>query len=177
MNNTELLNKLLSITIWMPINGYDNYMISICGQVRNAKTKRILIPRISKNGYYRINLCKNNEMKTFNIHQLVAKTFIPNIRNDGFVDHINGEKLDNTISNLRWCSCQQNQFNRKLNKDNTSGIKGVSWDSQKKKWKAQIQLNNKNINIGLYDNLDDAKLARQQKAAELFGEFLNDCEK
>ena len=48
MNNTELLNKLLSITIWKRIDGYDNYEISICGQVRNVRIKRVLKPRISK---------------------------------------------------------------------------------------------------------------------------------
>ena len=55
-------------------------------------------------------------MKIHYIHQLVAKQFIPNINNDRCVDHINNDKLDNTVSNLRWASHQQNSFNRKLKK-------------------------------------------------------------
>ncbi len=42
MNRIELLNKLLELTIWLPIKGYEHYQISICGQVRNVKTKRVL---------------------------------------------------------------------------------------------------------------------------------------
>jgi hypothetical protein len=42
MNKLELLNQLLQLTVWQPIKGYDNYEVSICGSVRNIKTKRIL---------------------------------------------------------------------------------------------------------------------------------------
>ena len=79
--NTEILNQLLQLTVWMPIKGYENYEISICGQVRNVKTKRILKLRIGNNGYYNIERWKNNKGKRFNIHRLVAMTFIPNIEN------------------------------------------------------------------------------------------------
>ena len=58
MNRIELLNQLLEFTIWMPINGYDNYEVSICGQVRNSKTKRLLKQRINRNGYYILELYK-----------------------------------------------------------------------------------------------------------------------
>ena len=176
MNNTELLNQLLSITIWKRIDGYDNYEISICGQVRNVRTKRVLKPRISKSGYYRVELYNSIKQSTQNIHRLVAKAFIPNLNNDDFVDHINNIKIDNTISNLRWCTNQQNQFNASLNKTNTSGVRGVYWCKEKNKWRATITYNHKKIHLGYYDNLEDAKIARQKKAAELFGEFINSCE-
>ena len=133
MNNTELLNQLLSITIWKRIDGYDNYEISICGQVRNVRTKRVLKPRISKSGYYRVELYNSIKQSTQNIHRLVAKAFIPNLNNDDFIDHINNVKIDNTISNLRWCTNQQNQFNASLNKTNTSGVRGVYWCKEKNK--------------------------------------------
>ena len=56
MSNTELLNKLLELTVWLPIKGYEFfYEISICGQVRNFKTKRIIKLRIH-NGYYIVDL-------------------------------------------------------------------------------------------------------------------------
>ncbi len=70
--NTEMLNKLLEYTIWMPIKGYDNYQISICGSVRNVKTKKILIPMI-RNSYYHVNLYKNKVMKHYNIHRFSSK--------------------------------------------------------------------------------------------------------
>ena len=177
MNRIELLNKLLELTVWLPIKDYPNYEISICGQVRNIRTKRVLKPRISKSGYYRVELYNSIKQSTQNIHRLVAKAFIPNLNNDDFVDHINNIKIDNTISNLRWCTNQQNQFNASLNKTNTSGVRGVYWYKKYNKWKAQIQLNNKCTHLGFYDNLEDAKIARQKKSAELYGIFQNACEK
>ena len=176
MNNTELLNKLLSITIWKTIEEYPNYEISICGQVRNVITKRVLRPRI-RSGYNAVDLYRKNEIKTFPIHRLVAKTFIPNIENKKCVDHINNDKLNNTISNLRWASYQDNNRNSSLKINNTSGFKGVSYYKKSNKWEVKISFNNKKIHIGYFDKIEDAKIARQLKAAELFGEFLNDCEK
>jgi len=176
MSNTELLNKLLELTIWLPIKDYPNYEVSICGSVRNVKTKRILRPSI-RAGYYAVVLCKNNTTKTLNIHRLVCKAFIPNLNNEKCVDHKNNDKLDNTVSNLRWASHQENNFNRQLSSKNTSSIKGVYWNKKMKKWHTRIMINNKNIHLGYFDNLDDAKNARQINASELFKEFLNDCEK
>ena len=72
---------------------------------------------------------------------------------------------------------QQNCYNRSLSTRNTSGIKGVSWDKDRQKWRAIILFKGKKISLGRYDNFEDAKKARQDKAKELFGEFLNDCEK
>jgi hypothetical protein len=176
MSNIELLNKLLELTIWMPIKGYENYEVSISGSVRNVISKKILKPMI-RNGYYHINLRKNGKMKHHNIHRIVANTFIPNIENKKCVDHIDSNRLNNTISNLRWASYQENQFNTSLNSNNTSGIKGVWFNKIRNKWYAQIYLNYKRIHIGYYDNIEDAKIARKLKAKELFGEFLNEIEK
>ena len=132
-------------TIWKQIQGYPNYEISICGHVRNLKTKKILKQRINDNGYYCIKLSKNNKDKTLKIHRLVALNFIPNIDNKKCVDHINNLKLDNTISNLRWCTLSENQFNRSLNKNNNSGHKGITWE--KNKWRALITFNCKKIHL------------------------------
>ena len=128
-------------------------------------------------GYYKVCLSKNNIDKQYLIHRLVAIAFIPNINKSKYVDHINNNKIDNTISNIRWCTNQENCFNSSLNKNNTSSVKGVSWKKDKQKWRAHITLNSKFIHLGYFLNLDDAKLARQKKAKELFGEFLNNCEK
>ena len=164
-------------TIWKQIQGYPNYEISICGQVRNFKTKRILKPGICGKGYYSVSLTINNKNKNLKIHRLVALHFIPNIDNKKCVDHINNIKLDNTISNLRWRTHQENNFNSALSKNNSSGRKGIHWAKDHQKWRAEIWFNNKKICLGCFVNFEDAKKARQDKAKELFGEFLNDCEK
>ena len=176
MNSNQLLEQLKMITVWLPVKKYDNYEVSICGMVRNVITKRILKPAIDGPGYYYVNLSKNGKVKNTKIHRLVAKHFLPNIKNDKCIDHINNNQLDNTISNLRWCTQQQNIFNQKLSSKNTSGIKGVCWDNAINKWKAQIRINYKNIYLGCYDDINDAISARQKKAKELFGKYINSCE-
>ena len=177
MNNNQLLQQLLNLTVWLPIKNYPNYEVSICGMVRNITTKRILKPIINSNGYYFVNLSKNSKQKINKIHQLVAKHFIPNINNENCIDHINNNKLDNTFSNLRWCTTQQNSFNASLSKKNTSGIKGITWNNRMNKWKSQIKFNYKLIHLGYYDDINDAKKERQTKANKLFGIYQNSCEK
>ena len=175
--NTELLNKLLEYTIWKQIDGYENYEVSICGSVRNVKTKRILHPSINLYGYYCVNICKNGNFKQYKVHRLVINAFIPNIEKKRCIDHIDSNRLNNTISNLRWASYQENNRNSSLSSKNTSGVKGVCWNKDKKKRRAQIRLNNKSIHLGYFHTLEQAKIARQNKATELFGEFLNEIEK
>jgi hypothetical protein len=175
MSRIELLNQLLQLTVWLPINDFSNYKISLDGIVKNIKTNRILKSYANDRGYHCIELYKDNKYKSFKIHRLVATHFIPNLTEYNYIDHIDNDKNNNKFSNLRYCSPSQNQYNRKLNKNNKSSIKGVRFENNK--WRAVICFNKKQIHIGYYDNLEDAKIARQQKAAELFGQFLNECEK
>lgn len=77
------------------------------------------------------------------------------------IDHINGIKTDNSISNLRATDRSGNMRNQKLRKDNSSGIVGVVWNKNLNKWSAQIQIKNKNIHLGVYASIDGAAKARK----------------
>lgn len=68
------------------------------------------------------------------------------------VDHINRNKLDNRKSNLRLVTNQQNQYNTRLPRNNTSGFKGVYYNKDCNKWSAQITVNKQTINLGLFEN-------------------------
>ena len=72
------------------------------------------------------------------------------------VDHIDGNKTNNKIENLRAATKSQNQHNSKINKNNKSGVKGVCWDKRKNKWKSQVALNKKNYYLGHFDNIEQA---------------------
>jgi hypothetical protein len=88
------------------------------------------------------------------------------------LDHINGVVLDNRIENLRLATQQQNVSHRvNLNKNNTSGERGVIWWKTRKKWRAQIMKNGKLYAFGAYDNIEDAKEAVRAARAQAFGEF------
>lgn len=72
------------------------------------------------------------------------------------VDHIDGNKSNNKIENLRDSTKSQNNMNVRKRKDNTSGIKGVTWDKRCKKWKAQGQANKKRYYLGSYEDIEMA---------------------
>ena len=87
------------------------------------------------------------------------------------VDHIDGNCLNNTRKNLRFCNQSQNIANSKLSAKSTSGYKGVSWHKQDAMWRAHITFRYKFIHIGLFKDKVAAALAYNKKAKELFGEF------
>lgn len=88
------------------------------------------------------------------------------------VDHINGNPLDNRRCNLRTCTNKQNMMNRFLQKNNTTGYKGVR-KSGLKGFRATIQVNNKKINLGSYKTIKEAAIAYNNGALKYFGEFAN----
>lgn len=96
------------------IKGYENYCVREDGVVFNVRTGRRLAPDVSNRGYLRITVCKDNRPKKFTIHRLVAELFIPNPHGYKTVNHINGDKSDNSIDNLEWMSQEQNQEHARL---------------------------------------------------------------
>lgn len=89
------------------------------------------------------------------------------------IDHIDGNRQNNKISNLRLADRFGNAQNKRMHRNNTSGVKGVSWHTKANKWRAQIVCNRQNYDCGLFEDIDDAKefigLARDM----LHGQFAN----
>ena len=110
------------------VNGYDNYEVSSHGRVRNNHTGRILKAGTEGSGYHYVNLYKDKKLKSHKIHRLVCFAFCENPNDYDVVDHIDRNRTNNMFNNLRWCTYSENNRNRTLNKDNTSGIKGVYKD-------------------------------------------------
>lgn len=90
---------------------------------------------------------------------------------DMHIDHIDGDKLNNRIENLRICTHNQNQHNQGIRSSNKSGYKGVSWMKSAKKWQAQICCNSKVTHLGLYTNKIEAAKAYDEAAKKLHGDF------
>jgi hypothetical protein len=164
--------------MYLSIDDYSNYEVSNYGNVKNKTTGKILRPGINSFGYELVALCDGGKRKTFKIHRLVIEAFEGKSKNENqkCVDHIDNDRTNNCLFNLRWVSQQQNAFNASMSKNNTSGIKGVCFDKTRNKWIAQIRINGKLIHLGYFDNIEDAKIARQNKSQEVFGEYLNKCE-
>lgn len=90
------------------INDYDNYFIYDNGDVYNSTTQKILKGSIGEHGYKYYRLSKDNQKTMFYAHRLVAEYFIPNPNNLPVVNHIDGDKLNNNVSNLEWVSYSEN---------------------------------------------------------------------
>ena len=107
---------------WVKIKGYEDfYEISSSGEIRSkdrtvtdkiGRTRswkgKTLNPNIAPNGYYRVSFSINRNRKQFYIHRLIAEHFIPNPDNLPQVNHIDGNKLNNSLDNLEWVTVQDN---------------------------------------------------------------------
>lgn len=110
---------------WRPIEGFPRYQISNYGRIRsytNPKKPKILRPHQLKNGYLMVHLAKgeewgSNETECVRIHKLVADAFIPNPQNKCHVRHINQDRTDNRVENLKWVT-REESINDPLTKAN-----------------------------------------------------------
>jgi hypothetical protein len=84
------------------------------------------------------------------------------------IDHIDGDKLNNRLENLRDATHKQNTENQKLLPSNKSGHRGVSWSQKGKKWRAYLKNNGKTIHLGYYEKLEDAALAAREAREKIF---------
>jgi hypothetical protein len=88
------------------------------------------------------------------------------------VDHRNGNGLDNRRANLRLATNAQNARNRKLQVNNTSGVRGVYWCERKQKWRARIKVDNRYIDLGMFTDLEKARTVREKAERRYYGEFV-----
>ncbi len=89
------------------------------------------------------------------------------------IDHVNGIKKDNRISNLRLATISQNQLNKPIQKNNSSGVKGVYWNKRDNKYIASVQHQGRKHTAGRFDDLESAKNAVEELRIKLAGEFCN----
>ena len=120
--------------IWKEIEGFDNYQISNLCRVKNVKFNRFVKPLLDKHGYVCVNLYKDGKMKHLLLHRLLAIAFIPNPENKPCIDHINTDRTDNHIENLRWVTNKENHNNplSLINHANASRGRVVSEEQKKR---------------------------------------------
>lgn len=91
-----------------------------------------------------------------------------------FIDHINNNRSDNRIKNLREATKEENSRNTLKSKKNTSGAKSVFWKKHAKKWQVQMKINGIQKHFGYFDNLEFAELVAQEVRAKYYGQFARD---
>ena len=95
--------------IWKPIINWDTYEVSSLGAFRNRITKRLLSLSLFKTGYVRVSLYNGQKSVSHSAHRLVGQAFLPNPENCPQVNHLDGNKQNNCVDNLRWESTSDNQ--------------------------------------------------------------------
>ena len=95
---------------WYPIKGWEGlYEINKNGEVRNAKNKNTIVGDINNCGYYRVSLYNQGQSKRYFRHRLVAEQFLDKPEGKDFVNHIDGDKSNNSLENLEWVSQSENE--------------------------------------------------------------------
>jgi hypothetical protein len=150
---------------------YPRYLVSNFGMVKNAKTGKVLRGCPDENGYLTACLCDADGKHTVTIHRLVALAFLDNVHDKRCVDHINGNRADNHVSNLRWATSLENRFNSASHVGSSSSFKGVSWNKKAKKWHASLKIDGRYRHLGSFDDEEEAARVYDAAAQEVHGAF------
>ena len=155
--------------MWKDICGFeDRYEINEFGEIRNKKTQNYLSCKIDKSGYQQIGLRKLGDRKRywFSVHRLVATHFISITQSSNLqVDHIDNNKLNNHVTNLRWVTSVENNSNRKLSHWATNKTKELYISAYKNGY--MIRINRKNYKKRLWvQDLKEAICQRDKFIAE-----------
>lgn len=145
----------------------DGTLCRIKGAHRRFLNRKILTP--NSRGYIKVRLFG----KQLQAHRIVYQMFhlIDKLDPSIQIDHIDGNKTNNSPSNLRIATNAQNQMNVGIQKNSTSGFKGVCYEKDRNKWGARIFHLGKKITIGRFDSPELAYQAYVAKSIELFGEY------
>jgi hypothetical protein len=108
----------------------------------------------------------NGKQKKIKLHHVILS-----VEYGFYVDHINGNTFDNRIENLRSCTPSQNMANRRINKNNVCGLKGVHRRADGRVWKSQISVDSRVIYLGSYRTPEEAHAAYAAAAIRYYGEF------
>lgn len=125
--------------------------------------------RIDSYGYLVVGL-GNKQYKAHRIAWLLNFGEWPNQA----IDHIDGDKTNNRISNLRLANPSENMFNHKVSRANKSGVKGVCWNKRAKKWKASLRIGRgERLHIGYFNEISVASIALNKEREKYHGEYAN----
>lgn len=161
----ERMKSIMTDLEWVGIEGYEkSYQINKNGQIRTLRNspKRhkfdLLKPQINKkNGYVYQMLYKNGKQKLWRLHRLVAQTFIPNPNNYPQINHKDGNKQNNCVENLEWCTQEQNMlhaFRTGLQKPSEKQRQAIT-QTNKLKQKRVCLIKNGEV-IGVYSGMAEA---------------------
>ena len=126
---------------WKDIEGYEElYQVSNLGRVKSLRNDKLLKQFVNRQGYSQVSLSKNGKVKLCRVNRIVCRAFIENPENKAQVNHIDGNKLNNRVDNLEWCTGSENVKHAYINglqkpirgKDNILSKQVFQYNSDKK---------------------------------------------
>lgn len=100
----------MSLEVFKPILSWEEYSVSTWGRVFSHRKGEFLIPETTSKGYLRVKLWKNAKATHKKVHRLVAEAFLPNPLGKPQVNHIDGNKQNNSVTNLEWVTDEENKL-------------------------------------------------------------------
>lgn len=129
--------------------------------------------RLTKDGYLQVGLSYFGKVTLMAVNRVIWTMYNGTIPDGYLVDHWDTDKSNNKITNLRLALISNNAHNANLSVRNTSGVKGASWNANRKVWDVKLCINSKNRRIGSYKTLEEAEIAVKKARVELHQEFTN----
>ena len=165
--------------VYVPVPGYGEWQLYATREgnlyrrrsYKNGTEKYVKIGSKSCDGYIHICIQNNCARLQAYAHVIIARTFINNPEDKPCVDHINGDRTDNRIENLRWATISENAQNKKKLEGTTSRYYGVCWDKNNNRWKVSIRINRKKKHVGQFKDEEQAARAYDKAAREHYSEF------
>lgn len=154
----------------MLIPGFERYEVSEehPHDVTHVASGRVRQWTLNRAGYYQTTFRKDGRNHTMGRARIIALCFILNPDGKPTIDHINRDRTDDRIENLRWATHAEQTANRVyMVRTNTSGVRGVSWHKKSAKWLAHISVNGIKLHLGYFDDVHDAEAAYRAKRREI----------
>ena len=153
------------------VSEFTNYEVSSVGRVRRSETGKVMKQTENSYGYLVLNLSKDGKHKQKKVHQLVAEAFLTNPENKRTVDHIDSDRKNNCIGNLRFATHSENSRNTSKRANTTSKYYGVCFHKNADKWVAQIQIGGRRKHLGYFTDEKQGAEVFNKAAAEFYKEF------
>jgi hypothetical protein len=146
------------------IPNWPKYLLSTNGDLYSEWNGKMIKRKQckDKDGYIHITLHKNGKRHTKKIHRLMGELFLKRIEGKNEIDHINRIKTDNRLSNLRWVNSRENKINRGIDSRNKSGITGVRYRKDKKRWEARIHISSRKAKRRNFKTKEEAVSQRRE---------------
>ena len=154
----------------MNFKEYHGYKVYDNGVIISKRLGKPLKLSHNKDGYLHFTMCIDEKRTTKLVHRLVAELFLPNFYGKRTVDHIDRNRTNNSLYNLRWATQSEQCHNTKIPSSNISGVKGVSYYKRNDTWNANITINGTRLSK-YFKTKELAIIQRKEWELDLFSKY------